>query len=257
MNIIVCVKQVPESNEIRMDPVTNTIIREGAQAVLNPFDAYALEAALSIKDKVQSKITAISMGIPAAAKMLEETFRIGVDEAILLTDRAFAGSDTLATAYTLAKGIMKINRYDLIICGKQATDGDTAQVGPSLAGSLNIPHITNVSEIYEIEDSFICCLRQTDWGMEKIKLELPAVITVVKDMNVPRLPSIYSIKAAIDKKVKKWGAADINTDNNKIGLKGSPTQVVKSFVPEYKISSEKITGTPEEQAQQLIDRLLG
>lgn len=181
MNIIVCVKQVPGTNEVKMDKVTNTIIREGVEAIINPFDLYAVEEALKIKDKFSGMITAISMGIPKVVDTLREVLELGVDSGVLLSDRAFAGADSLATAYTLSKGICKIGKYDLIICGKQATDGDTAQVGPSLAEKLGIPHTTNVSNIQAINEDFIICNRSTDEGYEVIKIFLPAVITVVKE----------------------------------------------------------------------------
>ena len=255
MKIIVCVKQVPSSSDVKMDKETNTIIREGIEAVINPFDTYAIEEALKIKDRTFGTVTAISMGIIKVSEMLKEVMELGVDSTVLLSDRAFAGADSLATAYTLSMAIKKINEYDLIICGKQATDGDTAQAAPSLAEKLGIPHTTNVNSIEEITEKKIICSRATDSGYERLEIQLPAVITVVKDINVPRLPSIKSINQCLDKKVKIWNAVAIKADMNKIGLKGSPTQVVKTFIPNYNMESELFTGTPELQAQKLVNRL--
>jgi electron transfer flavoprotein beta subunit len=255
MRIIVCVKQVPSSNEIKMDKETNTIIREGAEAVLNPFDSYAIEEALKMKDKFGGTITAISMGIPKVAELLKEVMELGVDAGVLLSDRAFAGADSLATAYTLSRGIKKIGEFDLIICGKQATDGDTAQVGPSLGEKLDIPHTTYVSNIEEIKDGYIRCRRGTDNGYELLEIKLPAIITVLKDINVPRLPSIKTIKNAQLKSVSIWNALDIDADLNCIGLGGSPTQVVNTFIPENSTEIEMLEGTTEIKAAKLVDKL--
>jgi len=256
MNIIVCVKQVPGTNEVKMNKETNTIIREGIESIINPFDTYALEEALRIKDAYKGKVTALSMGIPQTAQLLKQTMALGVDEAILLSDRAFAGADSLATSYALSMGVKKINNYDLIICGKQATDGDTAQVGPSLAEKLNIPHITYVNKIEEIGDGFIRCTRLTSEGYEVIESSLPALLTVIEDLNVPRLPSIKNLREAKNREVAILNISDINADSKFTGLSGSPTQVVKTFIPEYNINNEMIEGTPAEQAEKLVDNLL-
>ena len=256
MNVIVCIKQVPGTTEVKMNKETNTIIREGIKSIINPFDTFAIEEALRIKDKFNSKVTGLSMGIPDTSILLKEAMSLGVDEAYLLSDRAFAGADSLATAYTLSMGIKYINDYDLIICGKQATDGDTAQVGPSLAGKLNIPYITYVSEIQELKDGYIRCKRLIENGYEIIESILPALITVVEDINVPRLPSIKSLRESFHKKITMLNANDINADTTLTGLNGSPTQVVKTFIPEYDITSEIIEGNPDEQADKLVDKLL-
>ncbi len=256
MNIIVCMKQVPGTNEVKMNKETNTIIREGAEAIINPFDTYAIEEALRIKEKTQGKVTVLSMGIPAVADLLKETVALGADETVLLSDKAFAGADTLATAYTLSMGVNKIGPYDLIICGKQATDGDTAQVGPSLAEKLNIPHTTYVRKIEELREGYIRCQRMTDDGYEVIEMSLPAVITVVKEINEPRLPSIKGMLKAKKAQVSVWNAQDIGADIELCGLKGSPTQVVSTFVPVHDVKSEMIDGQPEEQAKRLADILM-
>lgn len=256
MNIIVCVKQVPGTNEVKINKETNTIIREGAKSIINPFDEYAIEEALKIKDVHRGKVTVISMGIPAVAELIKETISLGVDDTVLLSDRAFAGADTLATSYVLSMGIKKLGEYDLIVCGKQATDGDTAQVGPSLAEKLNIPHTTYVNKIEEIKKGYIRCQRMTEEGYEIIEMPLPALITVVKGINEPRLPSIKGKIRAKKAEVKVWNAADIDADIKLCGLSGSPTQVVKTFVPVHEVESEIIRGEPSEQAKKLADKLL-
>ena len=256
MNIIVCVKQVPGTNEVKMNKETNTIIREGVEAIINPFDTYAVEEGLRIKDKTNGKVTVMSMGIPSVVELLKETIALGVDDAILLSDRAFAGADSLATSYALSMGIKKIGEYDLIICGKQATDGDTAQVGPSLAEKLGIPHTTYVRKIEEIREGYIRCQRMTEDGYEVIEMPLPAVITVVKEINEPRLPSIKGMMRSKKAVINVWTADDINADKDHCGLKGSPTQVVKTFVPVHEVQSEMIVGEPGEQAKKLADKLM-
>lgn len=256
MNVIVCIKQVPGTNEVKMNKETNTIIREGVEAIINPFDTYAVEEGLRIRDKIGGKVTVISMGIPTVVDLLKETIGLGVDDAYLLSDRAFAGADSLATAYALSMGIKKLTEYDLIICGKQATDGDTAQVGPSLAEKLGIPHTTYVRKIEEIREGYIRCQRLTEDGYEVIEMSLPAVITVVKEINEPRLPSIKSMMRAKKAVINVWTADDVNADKELCGLKGSPTQVVKTFVPVHDIKSEMIEGNPDEQAEKLASKLL-
>lgn len=256
LNIIVCVKQVPGTTEVKMNKETNTIIREGVESIINPFDTYALEEGLRIKDKTSGKVTVLSMGIPAVADMLKETIALGADDTVLLSDRAFAGSDTLATSYALSMGIRRIEKYDLIICGKQATDGDTAQVGPSLAEKLGIPHTTYVRKIEQIGEGFIRCQRMTEDGYEIIEMPLPAVITVVKEINEPRLPSIKGMMRSKKAVVTVWTADDIGANKELCGLKGSPTQVIKTFIPVHDVQSELIEGEPSEQAKKLAQKLL-
>ena len=251
MNIIVCIKQVPATTEVKMNTETNTIIREGVESIINPFDMYAIEEGLRIKEKKGGKVTVLSMGIPSVAELMREAISLGVDDAVLLSDRSFAGADTLATSYTLSKGIKKIGNYDLIICGKQATDGDTAQVGPSLAEKLGIPHTTYVRKIEEIEDNYIRCQRLTDDGYEVVEMPLPALITVVKEINEPRLPSLKNMMRAKKAIITIWNSDDINADKNLCGLKGSPTQVIKTFTPIHNIKSEFLEGTPENRQKSL------
>jgi electron transfer flavoprotein beta subunit len=256
LNIIVCVKQVPGTNEVKMNKETNTIIREGVEAIINPFYSYAVEEGLRIKDRTEGKVTVLSMGIPTVADMLKETIALGVDDTILLSDRAFAGSDTLATAYALSMGIRKIGLYDLIICGKQAIDGDTAQVGPSLAEKLGIPHTTYVRKIEEIRKGYLRCQRMTEDGYEVIEMTLPAVISVVKEINEPRMPSLKGMMRSKKAVVQVWTADDIGAEKALCGLKGSPTQVVRTFVPVHDVKSEMIEGEPGEQAKRLADKLM-
>jgi len=256
LNIIVCVKQVPGTNEVKINKETNTIIRESVEAIINPFDEYAIEEGVRIKEQTGGKVTVLSMGIPKVADLLRETIAVGVDEAVLLSDRAFAGADTLATSYALSMGIKALGEYDLIICGKQATDGDTAQVGPSLAEKLDLPHTTYVRKIEEIKEGYIRCQRLTEDGYEVIEMPLPAVITVVKEINEPRLPSIKGKLKAKKTEVRVLTADDIGADKDRCGLKGSPTQVVKTFVPEHNIVAEMIDGSAEEQAKNLAKKLL-
>ncbi len=240
-----------------MNKETNTIIREGVEAIVNPFDVYAVEEGIRIRENTGGgRVTVLSMGIPSVADLLKETIAVGADEAVLLSDRAFAGADTLATAYALSMGVKKIGDYDLIICGKQATDGDTAQVGPSLAEKLGIPHTTYVRKIEEIREGFIRCQRMTDDGYEVIEMPLPAVITVVKEINEPRLPSLKGMMRSKKAEIPVWTASDIGADENLCGLAGSPTQVVETFVPVHNVNSEMIEGEPAEQAKKLAEKLM-
>ncbi len=257
MNFIVCVKQVPGTNEVKMNSKTNTIIREGVESIINPFDTYAIEEGLRLKERTggTGKVIALSMGIPNVESMLREIIALGADEAILLSDRVFAGADTLATSYALSMAVKKISSYDLILCGKQASDGDTAQVGPALAEKLGIPHTTNVKKIEEIKEGYIRCRRMTDNGYETIEMSLPAVISVTKEINEPRLPSLKGLMRSKKYQPAVWKASDIDAEESKCGLSGSPTKVIKTFIPVRTSSSEIISGTPEEQAKQLSERL--
>ena len=223
MKICVCVKQVPASNETRLDPVTHTIIREGAEAILNPFDAFAVEEAVRLKARYGGSVTALSMGIPAAEGMLRRVIAVGADEAILLTDRAFAGSDTLATARTLARAVEKAGLPDLILCGRMATDGDTAQVGPMLAENLSIPHVSDVSAIESIESGLLTALRLTDDGYARVRVPLPALVTVLKEINIPRLPSISGVFRGEAAEITLWNRESLGIDPDETGLLGSAT----------------------------------
>ncbi len=255
MRIVVCVKQVPASTEVKLNQETNTIIREGIASVLNPFDSHAIEEGLRLRERLGGEVVALSMGIKSVTEMLRSTMAMGVDRGVLLSDRAFAGADTLATATALAAGIRNLGRFDLVICGKQATDGDTAQVGPSLAEKLGVPHLTYVRRIEYIDEKTVRCNRQTDDGSETVELVLPAVITVVREINLPRLPSIAGLRKAQTGAITVWTADDVQADQGRIGLAGSPTQVKRTFVPRHEVLGELLTGSPQEQTRRLIAAL--
>ncbi len=250
MNIIVCVKQVPDTTDVKIDPVTNTLVRQGVPSILNPWDGYALELALQLKEKHSAKVTVLSMGPQQAEATLRECLAVGADEAILLSDRAFGGADTLATSNALSAAIKKIGDYDLIMFGKQAIDGDTAQVGPEVAEILDIPQITYVYEI-NVEDKTIVAKRETEEGFEVIKTTLPAAVTAVK-ANELRLPSIKGKMAARKKEIPIITANDVDVDMEKIGLKGSPTQVVKVFSPPARGNAQIITMQEASEAAEIV-----
>lgn len=254
MNIVVCIKQVPDTAEVRINPETNTLIREGVPSIINPYDMHALEAGLQIREKVGGKVTVLTMGPPQAENALREAISMGADNAVLLTDRAFAGSDTWATAYTLSKTIEKIGA-DIIFCGKQAIDGDTAQVGPEIAEFMNIPHIAYVRKIDDIKNDSIKVQRLMDEGHDIVESSLPVLLTVVKELNEPRFPSLKGKIAARKAEIRKMGLLEIGADENIIGLKGSPTQVKRIFAPEAKKDRKMLEGTPEEQVDALIKEL--
>jgi len=255
VNIIVCIKQVPGTTEIKIDPKTNTLVREGVKSIVNPFDTYALEEGVRLKERYGGKVTVITMGPPQAEEALRETISLGADEAILLSDRAFAGSDTWATSYVLSKAIARIANYDIIICGRQTLDGDTGQVGPELSEMLKIPFVSYVSKVEEIKDKYIRVQRMIEEGHDVIETTLPAVITVVKEINVPRLPSLRGSMKAKTAKIPVWTAADIGAEPDKAGIPGSPTRVVKIFFPKREQKSEMLQGTLEEQVAKLAERL--
>ncbi|MEW6601376.1 MAG: electron transfer flavoprotein subunit beta/FixA family protein [Nitrospirota bacterium] len=256
MNIIVCIKQVPDTAEIRINPETNTLMREGVPSIINPFDLHAIEAALQIKEQKGGKVIVLTMGPPQAETSLREAVSMGVDEAVLLSDRAFAGADTWATSYTLALAIKKLGA-DIVFCGKQAIDGDTAQVGPETAEFLDIPHISYIRKIEEVKDNYIRVERLMDEGYDVVESSLPVLLTVVRELNQPRLPSLKGKMTAKKAEIKKMGMTDIGADENNLGLKGSPTKVKNIFAPEVKTDREMIDGTPEEQVDGLIKALKG
>jgi len=256
MDIIVCIKQVPDTAEVKINPETGTLIREGVPSIVNPFDMHAIEAGLQIKEKVGGKVTVLTMGPPQAETALREAISMGADDALLLSDRAFAGSDTWATSYTLSRAIEKLGA-DVIICGKQAIDGDTAQVGPEVAEFLNIPHISYIRKIEDVTNGSIRVQRLMDEGYDVVESTLPVLLTVVKELNEPRLPSLKGKMAAKKAEIKKWGSSDILADENNLGLRGSPTQVKNIFTPQARSGRKMIEGTPEEQVDALIKELRG
>ncbi|MEM3793887.1 MAG: electron transfer flavoprotein subunit beta/FixA family protein [Candidatus Bathyarchaeia archaeon] len=254
--IIVCVKQVPETTEVEIDPETGTLRREGVPAVVNPFDLHAIEEAVRIKERHGGVVTAISMGPPQAESAVRDALALGCDEGILLTDRTFAGADTLATAYTLGRAIRKLGVFDLVICGMKTTDGDTAQVGPELAEELEIPHVAYVNGIRELTESHMEVEKLMEDGLEVIKVPLPCLITVTKGINEPRLPSLKAKLQARRSPITIWGSGDLGGDPSRYGLTGSPTRVVRVFTPEPHGRGEIITGNPGMQAGRLLEKLM-
>jgi electron transfer flavoprotein beta subunit len=251
VNIIVCIKQVPDTAEVRINPETNTLIRDGVPSITNPYDTHAIEAALQIKEKVGGKVIVLTMGPPQAESALRDAVSMGADDAVLLTDRAFAGADTWATSYTLSKAVEKLGA-DIIICGKQAIDGDTAQVGPEMAVFLNIPHISYIRKVEEVKEDSIRVQRLMDDGYDIVESSLPVLLTVVREINEPRLPSLKGKMTAKKIEIKKWAASDIGAEADKVGLKASPTQVKNIFAPEVKKERKIFKGSLEEQVDALL-----
>ena len=256
MKIVVCVKQVPNTNEIKINPETGTLIRDGVESILNHDDANALEQALRIKDEdKETKVTVITMGPPQAKEMLQECIAMGADEAILLSDRALGGSDTWATSNALAAGIRKIGEYDLILAGRQAIDGDTAQVGPQIAEKLGLAQVTYVKE-FKMEGKDIYVKRALEDGYEELKVKLPCVLTAIKDLNTPRYMSIRGILKGAKAEIKVWGAEEIGVDKSTVGLKASPTNIFRSFTPKPKGKGITVEGdTAKELAENLLTDL--
>jgi electron transfer flavoprotein beta subunit len=253
-NIIVCIKQVPDTNKVEINRETNTLIREGIPSIINPFDENAIEAALQLKEKHAARVIVLSMGPPQVDQALRQSIAMGADEVVLVSDRAFAGADTWATSYTLSQAIKQIGNFDLIICGKQAIDGDTAQVGPGIAEWLDIPHITFAKEInYENEKLYV--KRVIEDGYELIASDLPVLVTVNKEINEPRYPSLKGKMRAKKAEIEIFNANLINADEYKIGLNGSPTQVTKIFTPPVKGSAQILTGDITESAKQTINKI--
>jgi electron transfer flavoprotein beta subunit len=259
MNIVVCIKQVPETTDVKIDPKTNTLIREGVAAIINPFDMYAIEEGIKIKERFGGKVTVITMGPPQAQDALKEALAMGIDEAILVSDRAFAGSDTWATSLILSQAIKKIGNVDLIICGKQASDGDTAQVGPGIAAHLDLAQATYVRRVDSIHleslPNLMVVERLLEEGAELLEVHLPALITVVKEVNTPRLPSLKGKMRANKAIIPVWTNKDLNIAEEKIGLKGSPTQVVKIFTPPQKEGGKKFQGEPQDMVNELVGQI--
>ena len=250
MNIVVCIKQVPESTEVRVDPKTNALIREGVKSIVNPVDENAVEAALQLRDQHGGSVTVITMGPPQAEEALRHTLAMGADEAILLSDPASRGSDTLATSYVLAQMVRKIGDVDLILCGKQAIDGDTGQVGPGLAERLGIPQVTFAIGL-EVTDGRLQARRVLDDFFEVLEVKLPAVVTVVKQINEPRFPGMRNVLKAKKAQITKWSAADINADLTQTGFDGSPTTVIRVWPPERRSGGTMLAGSTDEVVEAL------
>ena len=254
MNIIVCIKQVPDTTEVRIAPSTGTLVREGVPSIINPFDENAIEAALQLVEAHGGRVTILTMGPPQAEQALRDALAMGADDAVLVCDRAFAGSDTLATSYTLAQAIRSLGDYDLILCGKQAFDGDTAQVGPGLAEQLGIPQITYAIGI-EIDGKKVRARRLLDDRFEIVETRMPALLTVVKQINDPRHAGLRGVMKARKAEIQTLKAEDIAADVTRCGLNGSPTNVVRVFSPQRHGSGERLEGEPEEVAAQLFEKL--
>lgn len=255
MHIVVLVKQVPDTADVKINPETNTLIRDGVESITNPFDTYAVEEAVRLKEKLGGKVTALTMGPPQAEAVLREAISVGADEGVLVSDRAFAGSDTWATSYTLASAIKKLGDVDIIVCGKQAADGDTAQVGPGVATHMDIPQITFVRKIEEVDETHIVAERLFEEGYEVVESPLPCLLTVVKEINDPRLPSLKGKMAAKKAVMRSMSADDLGCDPKKLGLDGSPTKVVKIFSPEPREGGEMLEGEVHEVVPSLVEKI--
>ncbi len=255
MNVVVCLKQVPGTTQVKIDPETNTLIREGIENIINPFDTYAIEEGVRLRERFGGKVTAISMGPPQTEAALREAVSLGADEGILLSDPAFAGADTWATSCTLSMALRKLEQYDLIVCGRQTLDGDTGQVGPQLAEMLCLPFVAYVSQIEEIADGGIRVRRMVEDGYEVMESPLPAVITVVKEINAPRLPSLRGIARSKSASIPVWGVKELNIDPGRVGMAGSFTRVIRIFSPQQEHQGEIFQGDVENQVDCLIGRL--
>jgi len=254
MKIVVCIKQVPDTTEVRLDPKTGTLIRDGVPSIINPDDKSGLEAALKLKDEIGAEVTVLTMGPPQAEKALREALAMGADKAILLSDRAFAGADTWATSSTLAAALRRLD-YDLIIAGRQAIDGDTAQVGPQIAEHLALPQISYVEDLELAGDSLIL-KRVFEDGYHRIKVKMPCLITTLSEMNSPRYMSVGGVFDAYrEKEIINWTLKDIEVDTANIGLKGSPTKVNKSFTKGAKSAGQVYELEPKDAAKIIVDKL--
>lgn len=256
MNIIVLIKQVVATTNVKINPDTGTLIRDGVESIINPFDEYAIEEGLRIKEKLGGKVTVITMGPSQGKEVIRKAIGMGADEGYLITDKQIAGSDTWATAYTLAQALKKIGDYQLIITGKQAVDGDTAQVGPEVAACLDLPIISWVRKIEEISDTAIRAERLMDDGYDVVESPLPALISVVKEINEPRLESLKGKMKAKKYEPITWGVGDMpGFDTAQVGLQGSPTRVVKTFTPAREYNGERIEGDAAQAAAVLSQKI--
>ena len=257
MNIVVCVKQVPDTTEVKLDPVKGTLIRDGVPSIINPDDKAALEAALCIREQAGGKVTVVSMGPPQADVALRAALAMGADEAILVTDRAFGGADTWATSYTIASAIKKLD-YDLIIAGRQAIDGDTAQVGPQIAQHLGLPQVSYVENIEAVNERSIVLRRQFEDRYHIVEAQLPCLITVLSELNKPRYMSVSGVFDAYrEKKVARITLADLEDviDKSNIGLGGSPTRVKQSFTKQPKGKGEKFETDADDAVRIIVEKL--
>ncbi len=260
LHFVVCLKQVPDTSEVRIDPKTNTLMREGVPSIINPYDAHALEEAIRLKEKVGGKVTIISMGPPQAKEALKKGMSFGADRAILLSDRAFAGSDSLATAYILSTAIFKLAEtepVDIVFAGKEAIDGDTAQTGPGIAVRLNYPQLTYVIKVRNLEDKTITVERKLETGKEVVQAQLPALVTCEKSLNEIRYASLPNMMKAAKYEVEVWDSKTLQFDATQMGLKGSPTSVSRIFAPPSRTGGEKIDGSKDSRgaAANVVEKL--
>ena len=253
MNIVVCLKQVPDTTAVKIDPKTGTLIRDGVPAIINPEDKHALEGALQLREKVGGKVTVVSMGIPTAKTALREALCMGADEAILLTDRVLGGADTLATSKAIA-GLIKKFDYDLIFAGRQAIDGDTAQVGPEIAEHLNIPQVTYVQNV-EVDGDKLTVKRALEDGYQVVEVKTPCLLTAIEELNEPRYMNVANIFATSDDQIKIMTAEEIDEGSFGIGLKGSPTKVKKSMTKEVKGAGELVKEDAKASAAYVLGKL--
>ncbi len=256
MRIIVPIKQVPETNAVRMDEQTGTMVREGVEAIVNPLDLYSIELAIRLRDEHGGEVVVLSMGPPGAQKALREAIAMGCDSAVLLSDAAFAGADTWATGYALSAAIRRMGEFDLIICGERATDGDTGQVGPGIGAFLDLPVATYVSRIDRIDGGEIQVRRLVESGYEVLALRLPAVLTVVKEVAEARLPTLAGKRRARSAEIPVWKPGDLDVDPDKLGLKGSPTRVVKIFRPKLSRKCRMVSAGDEQKVHSAVSELV-
>ena len=257
MKLIVLIKQVPDTTEVKLDPKTGNLIREGVESIINPDDRHALEAAVCLKETHGGKVIALSMGPPQAIDAISEAIGMGADEGFLLTDRLFAGADTWATSFTLGKAIESIGPFDLILCGRQAIDGDTAQIGPQVAEYLKVPQVSYVFDIETVREDSLIVKSQLEDGYERLELDLPGLLTVIGKLNQPRYPRVDRLIDSCQKKapIKIWNAADIGVQKKEVGLEGSLTQVIKTFAPKLQRQTELIEGDAKTAVRALMGRL--
>ncbi|MCM8771802.1 MAG: electron transfer flavoprotein subunit beta/FixA family protein [Candidatus Omnitrophica bacterium] len=255
MKIIVCIKQVPEGLDVKVDPETKRIVREGVKSIINPYDLYAIEEGIRLKERFGGETWVISMGPLQAESAIREAIGMGIDYGVLLSDKKFAGSDTLATSYTLSLGIKKIGNFDIIICGRETLDGSTGQVGPGIAEHLGIPYISYVSKIIDIKDGIIECKRLMEDHYEIVKTKIPVLITVIKEINEPRIPSLKNMLRAKKIDIPIWNAESLQGNETFFGQDGSPTRVIDVWTHTIKKEGRKIEGDPEKLADEIISEL--
>lgn len=256
MELLVCIKQVPGTTKVEVDPVTGVLKRDGVDSKMNPYDLYAVEAALRLKELHGGTVKVVSMGPPQAEEVIREAYMMGAEEGALISDRSFAGSDVIATSYTLSQGIKKLGNFDLILCGKQTTDGDTAQVGPETAEFLGIPHIANVLRIIERKEKSIVVEMDMASMTQVVEVQFPCLLTVEKEIFQPRLPSYRKKISTIDQEIKRITRNDLDDkDEKNYGLNGSPTQVERIFPPDVNNNRELWTGSGQALGRQMAAKL--